>query len=102
MFFFPSRGSVFDLGKRFVSGEPSRRQRRNEQGCDSQRFGPENKDLSCESQARRVWGYGDLGMRLEDVVPVVLCGTKTADRGIESDHLFRHGVARGIRIKAAI
>ena len=71
MFFFPSRGSVFELGKRFVSGE----------------------------EGLGLWG---LGMRLEDVVPVVLCGTKTADRRIESDHLFRHGVARGIRIKAAI
>ena len=39
---------------------------------------------------------------LEDVVPIVLGGTEAAKRGVQSDHLFRHGVTGGVGIKTTI
>ena len=39
---------------------------------------------------------------LENVVPIVLGGTEAAKRGVQSDHLFRHGVTCNVRIKTTI
>ena len=39
---------------------------------------------------------------LEDVVPIVLGGTEAAKRGVQSDHLFSHGVTCGVGIKTTI
>jgi hypothetical protein len=36
---------------------------------------------------------------LEEVVPIVLGGTESAKRGVQSDHLFGHGVTCLVRIK---
>ena len=47
-------------------------------------------------------GLGLGEAELEDVVPIVLGGTASAKRGVQSDHLFRHGVTSGVGIKTAI
>ena len=49
---------------------------------------------------KEVLGLGVAG--LEDVVPIVVGGTESANRGVQSDHLFRHGVTGGVRIKTTI
>jgi hypothetical protein len=49
---------------------------------------------------KEVPGLGVVG--LEDVVPIVLGGAESAKRGVQSDHLFRHGVTCGVRIKTTV
>ena len=53
-----------------------------------------------EMTRKEVLGLGVTG--LEDVVPIVLGGTEAAKRGVQSDHLFSHGVTGGVGIKTTI
>ena len=53
--------------------------------------------LKCGKEVLELCGTG-----LQDIVPIVLRGTEAAERGVQTHHLFRHGVTGGVGIKSAI
>lgn len=55
--------------------------------------------VDCGGMSRGPWSSGT---GLEDVVRIVLGGAKAAKRGVQSDHLVRHGITGGVGVKTAI